>query len=417
LAERRTRPSPNLVAAVALLLVAAVLLGWQQPWQDGGSGDTDVASLPADASARLTAQLRDLSESRSEDDFVAATGDLAAAQDLGRRTWRALRTVARSGASFRYVSGGEVADRADGSALAVAEVSWQPDRASGLDPGTTQRSTVGLRVAPEPDGTLSVVDVVRSGDGPVPLWLVGRLALNASAGRTVVRVDGGDDTLPVEQMTSAARSAVEAVVPGVEGRLTVVSPRTRAQMAAIVGQDVEAIAQIAAITTGLGTDPTSDAVVVLNPAVFATMDQRAAQVVLTHEATHALTAAVGTSAANWVVEGFADFVALHDDTASLSVSAGQALAEVRAGRLPEALPADGDFSSTRHGLGAVYESTWMIFRMLAEDHPDRDVVAFYRQVTGGAPVDRALGVAFGLTVDEVTASWRDYLTKSASTVS
>ncbi len=65
--------------------------------------------------------------------------------------------------------------------------------------------------------------------------------------------------------------------------------------------------------------------ILLNPAVFATMDQRAAQVVLSHEATHLLTSAVGTKAETWVVEGFADFVALHDDDAPLSLSAGQVL--------------------------------------------------------------------------------------------
>jgi len=156
---------------------------------------------------------------------------------------------------------------------------------------------------------------------------------------------------------------------------------------------------------------------VLNPAVFATMDRRAAQVVLTHEATHVLTSAVGTTAVNWVVEGFADFVALQDDTAPLSVSAGQVLARVRAGDVPAALPTDTDFGSTQHGLGAVYESAWMIFRMLGEQHPRQDVVAFYREVIGGEPVERALRSTFGLTVDELTADWRAYLTKSASTVS
>ena len=45
------------------------------------------------------------------------------------------------------------------------------------------------------------------------------------------------------------------------------------------------------------------------------------------------------------------------------------------------------------------------------------MVGFYRAVIGGAPVERALEASFGLTVDELTAQWRAYLTKSASTVS
>jgi len=398
-------------------LLAVALLLWQRPWQGDAPSDDGVVALPADASSQLTTQLRGLSEAASEEDFVAASGDLPEAKAFGRRTWEALQAVAMPGASFRYISGGEVADRADGSATAVAEVAWQPSEQSGLDPAVTHRSTVELRVAPERDGTFSVVGAGPSSSN-VPVWLIGDVDVDSGDGRVVLRVDGGDAALPVEDMASTARAAVEQLVPDARGGLTIVSPRTQAQMAEIVGQPVDAVAQIAAITTGLdGDTATRDAVVVLNPAVFATMDRRAAQIVLSHEATHALTPVVGTAAPNWVVEGFADFVALHDDTAALSVSAGQVLAEVRAGRTPPTLPTDADFGSTQHGLGAVYESAWMIFRMLGEDHTDDDVVAFYERVIGGEDVGRALGTSFGLTLDELTGDWRAYLTKSASTVS
>src|SRR5699024_1664909 len=74
--------------------------------------------------------------------------------------------------------------------------------------------------------------------------------------------------------------------------------------------------------------PAKTAPVLCNPEVFATMDDRAAQVVMTHEATHALTGAIGRSAPQWVIEGFADWVALHDDSADLSQSAGQILQRV-----------------------------------------------------------------------------------------
>jgi hypothetical protein len=417
LAERSLRPSPNVAAVVALVVLAAALLAWQQPWQGDRSTDDGVVALPRDVPTQLTAQLRELSQARSEDAFVKAAGGLPAGRSFGRRTWQSLEAVAMPGATFRYVSGGEVADRADGSAVAVAEVSWRPSPGSGLDPAATHRSSVELRIAPERDGTLSVVGAGASSDA-LPVWLAGKVTVDVAKGRSVVRIDGGDPDVPVESMTATARTAVERLLPGADGRLTVVSPRTQAQTAAILGQPKDAVAQIAAVTAGIDGDAsTRDAVVVLNPVVFATMDRRAAQVVLSHEATHALSAAVGTKAANWVVEGFADFVALRDDTAPLSVSAGQILAEVRAGRTPERLPVDTDFGSTSHGLGAVYESAWMIFRRLAQDHSDADIVAFYRQVVGGEPVDRALPASLDITVEQLTAEWRAYLTKSASTVS
>jgi hypothetical protein len=403
-------------AALVLVVVAAVLLGWQQPWRGDAQAGDDV-TIARDASSRLTSQLRDLSSATSEQDFVAAAGDLPAGREFGRRTWRSLQAVAAPGTTFRYVGGGEVADRADGSAAASVEVAWKAAPASGLDPGVTHRSTVELRVAPERDGSLSLVGTGRA-TSSVPVWLLGDVTVDTGGGRTVVRIDGGDDSLPVDDMVTRARAVVERTVPGVDGDLTIVSARTQEQMAAVVGQGQDAVAQIAAVTTGIDGDTSAvDPVVVLNPAVFATMDQRAAQIVLTHEATHVLTAAVGTRAVNWVVEGFADYVALQDDTAPLSVSAGQVLAQVRAGDVPDALPSDTDFGSTQHGLGGVYESAWMVFRMLGQQHPQRDVVAFYRDVVGGTPVDQALDATFGLTVDELTADWRDYLTKSASTVS
>ena len=399
-----------------LAVLAGGLLLWQRPW-DRAPADPETAALPADVPARLTTQLRELSAAGSESTFVTSFGDLPAARTLGERTWRSLRTVAAPGTTFRYISGGDVADRDDGSATAIVEIAWRPAKGSGLDPAVTHRSTVDLRIAPQDDGGLSVVEAGHQA-GSVPLWLTGAVTVERAPGRVVVAVDGGDPGRPVATMTSTARAAVESVVPAAGRDLVVISPRTEAQMAAIVGQDQDAVAQIAAVTTDIdGDTSTSDPVVVLNPAVFATMDERAAQVVLSHEATHALTPAVGAAAPNWVVEGFADWVALRDDAAPLSVSAGQILADVASGRVPTRLPEDADFGSTQHGLGAVYESAWMIFRLLGEEHPPADVVAFYEAVVGGTPVERALRSSFGLTPDELTVDWVDYLTKSASTVS
>ncbi len=208
------------------------------------------------------------------------------------------------------------------------------------------------------------------------------VAVERTAGSVVIRVDGGDAELPVESMAMTARTAVGRVVPGTKGEVTVVSPHTQQQMAQLVGQPLDQVRQIAAVTTRLDGrgGSSADTVIVLNPPVFSTMDRRAAQIVLTHEATHLLTHAVGTRAESWVVEGFADFVALHDDSAALSVSAGQILGEVNAGRAPKHLPTATDFDAEGHGLGAVYESAWMIFRMLGERYGDARVVEFYRAV-------------------------------------
>lgn len=416
LADPGRRLGPNAAAVLVLIALGAALLLWQQPWQ--GSDDEAVAGLPADASARLTAQFRTLTAADSEATFVAAAGSSDAAVAFARNAWRAREALGARDVELRYVTGGDVADRADGSAVAVVDVSWRAGSEVGLAETETSTSSIAFRVAPQADGGLSIVGASPR-DGALPLWLAGAVEVERGSGSVVIRIDGGDRALPVETMTTGARAAVGRVVPGTKGDVTIVSPRTQQQMAQVVGQTVDQIGQIAAVTTRLdGRGGTSaDTVIVLNPAVFATMDRRAAQVVLTHEATHLLTGAVGTQAESWVVEGFADFVALRDDSAPLSVSAGQILAEVRAGRSPERLPAADDFDAQRHGLGGVYESAWMIFRMLGERFGEQDVVAFYETVLDGADLDDALATSFGLTVEQLTADWQDYLEKSSSTVS
>lgn len=407
--------SPNVVAAVVLFALALTLFVWQRPGQ--GSDEAAVA-IPADAASVLTAQFRALSEAPTEKAFVAAAGTTRSARAFARDAWSAREALGAEQVDLRYVSGGDVADRIDGSSVATVEVSWQPGSASGLVDSTRHTSSVRFRMSPQKDGTFAVEGAGAAAD-PLPMWLAGNVTVERQSGTVAIRVDGGDAEQPVDAMAMTARSAVFGVVPHTSGTLTVVSPRTQKQMAQLVGQQVSAIRQIAAVTTRLdgGSSASAGAVIVLNPTVFATMDRRAAQVVLTHEATHLLTKAVGTRAETWVVEGFADFVALHDDSAPLSLSAGQVLAEVKAGDGPRRLPPAADFSATKHGLGAVYESAWMIFRMLAARFGDAKVESFYGHVLGGTALERALSSSFGLTSGQLTTDWRAYLAKSASTVS
>lgn len=400
---------------VVLLALGLGLLVWQHPWQ--GSNDAVVA-IPMDASSVLTAQFRALSEAPTEKAFVAAAGTTPAARTFARNVWTARGALGAEHVELRYVTGGDIADRVDGSSVATVEVTWQPGRGSGFADASRHTSSVRFRMAPQKDGTFAIVSASAPTEA-LPIWLAGEVKVQRQPGVVVVRLDGGDTEQPVDAMAATARDGVREVVSHASGTLTVISPHSQAQMAQLVGQKIANVRQIAAVTTRLdGQSGTSaGAVIVLNPAVFATMDHRAAQVVLTHEATHLLTKAVGTRAETWVVEGFADFVALHDDSASLSLSAGQILAEVKAGKGPKHLPTAADFSATKHGLGAVYESAWMIFRMLAADFGDARVEKFYARVLGGTSLDRALSSEFGLTSAQLTTTWRAYLAKSASTVS
>jgi hypothetical protein len=317
---------------------------------------------------------------------------------------------------LRYLRGGQVADRADGSTSAEVAVSWRAGRDSVVSGTTVHDAKVEFRIDPRRDGSLAIRSASTS-DTSLPLWLAGRIAVERGSGFRVIGVDGGVPDLDVAAKAKVARERVREVVPDVRGDLTLVSPRTRALTADLVGSSQRQVAEIAAITTTVEGGTKSARIIVLNPAQFATMDSRAAQVVISHEATHLLTGAIGTSSEAWVVEGFADFVALHDDTAPLAVSAGQALRQVKEKGPPKSLPSASDFGRDDHALGAVYESAWMVFRMLAERYDDRTIVRFYHDVLSGTDTDAATRKAFHLTVTQLTAQWRDYLTKSASTVS
>jgi hypothetical protein len=410
----KRRLSPNLAAGTLLLVLAVALLLWQRPW--ASSPSDDVVPVPDDAAALLQDQVRELSEAESEPAFVAAAGSSRAAREFATEAWQARDALDVTDIELRYLGGGEVPDRADGSTVAEVAVSWRVGSDSPISGTSIRDASVDLRLDPQRDGTLAIRSA-EARDAALPLWLAGKIDVERRPNVRIVTIDGGVPDLDEVKMAAIAHEGVRRVMPRTKGDLTVVSPRTRGLAAGLVGRKPSEIAPIAAISTTVDGGSATARVIVLNPDQFATMDRRAGQVVLSHEATHLLTGAIGRQPEPWVAEGFADFVALHDDTAPLSLSAGQALRRVKDDGPPETLPSANDFDKAGHGLGAVYEATWMVFRMLGERYDDRTIVRFYRDVLSGTGVDVAVSRAFDLTIDELTAQWRDYLTKSASTVS
>lgn len=397
------------MAGLVLLLVVVVLLVWQRPWSSDDP-DSDAYPLPDDPASVLADQARALTSATSESSLADAMGRGGQAQELAAAVWDARDLLDVTDVTWRYRSGGDIVVYDDGDSRASFDVGWGE--------GSVK---VDLRVEPRKDGSFDIVDIVGTTDAALPLWLAGSLTTDTSDGVEVIRIDGGDTSIDVEKMAATARRAVASVLGAselVDGPLVVVSAPTERIAAELLGSADTGLSTIAAVATSHdGRDGRlPQRIVVLNPAVFASMDDRAAQVVLTHEATHVLAGGVGSGADTWVIEGFADFVALHDDTADLSVSAGQILRQVRRSGAPEALPTDEDFANADHGLGAVYESAWLVFRMLAEDHGDDAVIEFYRAVAGGEAADDASRAAFGEPIATVTQQWRDYLTSLASQV-
>jgi len=181
--------------------------------------------------------------------------------------------------------------------------------------------------------------------------------------------------------------------------------------AMLLGQDVDNLEQIAAVTTTIDGSRSgrAPAEIVLNPAVFDDLRHKAAQLVVSHEVTHAATGVTAAEMPLWVAEGFADYVALSSGRIPLDRAASQILAHVRKHDVPARIPTEKQFAADRHGLGRTYESAWLIFRMLGAYYGNDAVVSFYDEVRTGTPVESALLHTTGIGLDQLTTAWQGYL--------
>lgn len=411
----RRRPSANVLALVALAVLVAAVLLLQRPW---ASGDDRAVVLPDDPAVAVRAQLAAVSDALatgSSDDVAAAVGEGTAAQELADDLTTSLEATGVSGVELRLTNLAAAPDGPDGTYAATTKVTWQRDEGSVLGAGEV-RSTVELRLRPRDADGFDLVGADAAPGVPLPVWLAGEVSVSAVDGATVVRVDGGSIE-GLDAMAAAARTQVATVLgdsplsPGpVDPRILLLDPPSGDRAAALLGRPAAEVEGIAGVSTRLDGAPA----VVLNPDEFDTMDARARQVVITHEAVHLVTDAIASPLETWVVEGFADWVALRDDSAPLTVSAGQILAQVAQDGPPAALPTAADFAGDQ--LGATYEGAWLVFQVLAEQTSAAAVLSFYGDVLAGVAVPEALA-RIGTDVPTLTAQWQDYLTYNASTMS
>lgn len=207
-------------------------------------------------------------------------------------------------------------------------------------------------------------------------------------------------------------------------RLVLVVPKTAAQMAEQVGQDKDAVAQVAAVTDGpfdthgrAGADR-----VVVNPAAFATLETRGQQVVVTHEATHvAIRATTDRPVPLWLSEGMADYVGYRDVGATRRQVAAALLAKVRAGAGPKALPSAADFDPSRTTIAPSYNAAWLAVNRIVDRYGRAALVRYYLAVatkpsgsSSAAPgPDDAAAAAFrsvlGTSQAAFTKEWLAYL--------
>jgi hypothetical protein len=115
----------------------------------------------------------------------------------------------------------------------------------------------------------------------------------------------------------------------------------------------------------------------------------------------------------WLLEGFADYVALRDVDLPVTTTAAQIIRQVRRGGVPDALPGQAEFDTRTTHLGATYESAWLACVLLAGRGGEGALVALYQDVEGGTALADALQRGFGLSEAGLTRLWQRRLSDLA----
>jgi len=395
------------VVGLSLFLVLAVgLVVWLTHHDSTYHAPLDGRPAPHIDQAGATSLLDDLQTAVRRDDVTSGASLGATPRlrtDLGGvvRNGRALHVA---DFSLRYVdASGAIAP--DGTWAADVATTW---RFAGFD-HRTEHLEVRVRFARAGD-RLRIAGI-GGGDHRTPLWLSGPVEVRRSADSMVV-VDGSAEQ--AGRLAALARRAVpqvQRVLPSWRGGLVVEVPASQAGLDAALGVRPGAYDGIAAVTTSVDGSRSrrSPSHVFINPQVFDPLRPRGAQVVLTHEATHVATDAATSAAPIWLVEGFADYVALSSQRLPLTTTAARIIALVHRTGTPSHLPGPREFRAGAKDLEARYESAWLACRLLARDGGTGALVGFYRAMDRGGELGPELRRWFGLTPAAFTRQWRTLL--------
>ncbi|WP_441246510.1 hypothetical protein [Kitasatospora sp. McL0602] len=261
--------------------------------------------------------------------------------------------------------------------------------------------------------------------GAVALWDLG--AVHVARGQHSV-VLGLAEPAELARTAALADHAVPAVSAlwgtGWAGRLLVETPATQAQFAQLLGVRAEDYQGIAAVTTAAAGAPLHAAAdrILVNPEAYAELTELGRRVVTTHEATHVATRA-DTHAWTplWLSEGVADYTGYRTSGRTPRQIAPELAKDVKAGRLPTALPADADFKAGSAGIAQAYEQGWSACSLIAAKYGEPQLTAFYRAVGAAGPtgsreqwLDGLLRDRLGIGLDDFLRLWVAELRRTLS---
>lgn len=342
-----------------------------------------------------------------EDGDTAAAADLALASDAEAR--ELLSSVADNARKLRlrditarYVDEvGAVAQ--DGSWSAAVDLTW---RLEGFD-REPAHAEVLIDFVPD-DGRAAIAGL--GGEGRLsPLWLRGRLAVRRTPDALVMAAGEQADREARVYLQRVRRAipVVRRVLPQWRPSVVVEVPSSAVALEQALDVTGGTYAGIAAVTAAADGERRDGAPVrvFVNPEVTGRLRGAGAQVVISHELVHVATDAISAVLDPWLLEGFADYVALRDVDLPLSVTAARAAAVVRRKGVPERLPGTAEFDTTSADLEATYELAWLACVEVAAQVGESGLVRVYDEATGGATTAKALA-SVGLTVDDVVHGWQ-----------
>ncbi|WP_439936389.1 hypothetical protein ACS3YM_10490 [Nocardia sp. N13] len=383
----------------------------------GGSHDVeprqvDVPRASPSAAAAALASFVDGVGSRDGEALAAlgASSD-AEAGDLLAGIAKNAEALDLRAVTARYVDQvGAVA--ADGSWTGIVELTWQ---FGGFD-AVPAEADVAVSFAPDGDA-LGIVGFEATGRARVPLWLRGQLSVSRADG-VVVLADGSQAAADaVRQRVVRGIGVVDRVLPDRISSVVVEVPGSAADLDETLGAEPGTYAGIAAVTAFAGSSTADDAPVhvFVNPEVTAGLRRAGAQVVMSHELVHVATDATRRSMEPWLLEGFADYVALRDAALPDRVVLGRAIAAVRREGVPDGLPAPPDFDTRAEDLQASYEEAWLACRIIARRLGEAGLVAVYDDASrrGASTGPEAALRRSGLPLAAVLREWQAKLHRLA----
>jgi hypothetical protein len=392
---------------VRFLLVAAVLV------LSGCSGDEtvdpprppgDTSDVRASAAQHTLTGLVDALESRSASQ-AAALGTSNAREALDTLVSNA-DTLDLRDLSMRFVDDQSVLDAADQQRFSAEAWAGTVELAYRIEGWDAQPTRLETRFVFVTKAGRAQIAGVGGGDSRTPLWVAGPVTATV-AGRAMVITSGAGG----ERYLGLAKQAlvdVGKVLPDWDGRLVIEAPATDGQLDQALAAAPERYANIAAVTTTVDGSlvPGSPVHVFLNPRVFDDLGPRGAQVVVSHETTHVATGATFVQMPTWLLEGFADYVALAHAGIPVSTAAAQILERIRKQGVPDHLPTTGELDPTAPGLGATYEEAWLATRFIGREYGEDRLVAFYRAVSDGEAITDAFRTRLGTTEAAFVRRWR-----------